>query len=164
QTWQGDVNVDPDGTAHYKPVHGRPFMLSRGGLVRPDGGDLHSRYNQKPAGDQGSRPPQQGDQGSRPPQRGDQPPPQGADQSQPPRETPEQRKQREDQQRAAEERKKGPLIKPEILFPKKGVYNPAAPPGVGDDQPGEKHDGEKSMGEGNIPIDWRTAEKTTDKD
>src|SRR5262249_55470622 len=112
----------------------------------------------------GERAAQQG--GERPPQQGggDRPPPQGGDQPTRPRETPEQIKQREDQEHAAEERKKGPLIKPEVLFPKKGVYNPAAPPGVGDDQPGVAHDSEKQMGEGNTPIDWRTAKSTTDKD
>ncbi len=161
QSWQGDVSVDENGNAHYKPVRGQPFALTREGQVVPEGGqsgDAHSRH--RPGGQQGDRPGQPGQPGDRPgPQPG-----QPGDQPGQPRETPEQQKQRETQERAAEERKKGPLIKPEILFPKKGVYNPAGPPGVGDSQPGTAHEDEKAMGDGNLPIDWRTVQPSTDKD
>ncbi|HEY9871054.1 MAG TPA: hypothetical protein V6D08_17950, partial [Candidatus Obscuribacterales bacterium] len=150
QTWRGEVTgVDEHGNAHYKPERGRPFVLTREGRVMPEGaadGDAHSRRR---AGGQRPR-----DGGEPPPQRGDQPPQQGDR----PQETPEQRKQREAQERAAEERRKGPQVKPETFYPKKGVYNPVAPPGVGDSQPGKAHEGEFDTGEGNTGIDWRKSE------
>ena len=45
--------------------------------------------------------------------------------------------------------------KAENFYPKNGVYNPAAPPGIGDTQPGKAFDNEVDTGKGNMGLAWR---------
>lgn len=186
--FQGEVlGVDKNGTAHYQPEGGRPFVHTIDGRVMPETGDSRDRHpgtrnrdqergggdgrqqgGRQPGGDQGAQPGgdqrrQQpgGDQGRQQPQPGGdqsrQQPPTG-DQTPPKPDRPPEAPPKTPETRA-EAQKPAEPTKLEKYKAHDGTYNPLQPPGL-DMQPGEQSEKHVDTGKDNIGLDWR---KLTEK-